>query len=46
MLQVEGQSDTYINNINFVGLFDIGDEEFTLGTERTVEVPETGEIKC
>ena len=33
-----------MNNINYVGMFDIGDEEFTLGKENTVEVPETGEI--
>ena len=45
MLQVGGHSDTYINNINFVGLFDIGDEEFTLGAEKTMNIPETGEIK-
>ena len=33
-----------MNNINFVGMYDIGDEEFTLGKEKTVEVPETGDI--
>ena len=33
-----------MNNVNFVGMYDIGDEEFTLGKEKTVEVPETGEI--
>merc|ERR1712008_441041 len=41
--KVEGHSDTYINNINFVGLFDFGDEEFTLGAEKTIDIPETGE---
>ena len=25
-------------------MYDIGDEEFTLGKEKTVEVPETGDI--
>ena len=38
------EEDTYVNNVNFVGMYDIGDEEFTLGKENTVEVPETGEI--
>ena len=33
-----------MNNINYVGMYDIGDEEFTLGKENTVEVPETGDI--
>ena len=33
-----------MNNINYVGMYDIGDEEFTLGKEKTVEVPETGNI--
>ena len=32
-----------MNNINFVGMYDVGDEEFILGKEKTVEVPETGE---
>ena len=32
-----------MNNINYVGMYDIGDEEFTLGKEKTVEVPETGD---
>ena len=32
-----------MNNINFVGMYDVGDEEFILGKENTVEVPETGE---
>ena len=38
------EEDTFVNNINFVGMYDIGDEEFTLGKEKTVEVPETGDI--
>ena len=33
-----------MNNIYYVGMYDIGDEEFTLGKENTVEVPETGDI--
>merc|ERR1719419_253238 len=39
----DGDEDTYVNNINYVGMYDIGDEEFTLGKEKTVEVPETGD---
>ena len=44
ILKQKDEEDTYVNNINYVGMFDIGDEEFTLGKENTVEVPETGEI--
>ena len=41
--QKDGEGGTYVNNINFVGMYDVGDEEFILGKENTVEVPETGE---
>ena len=44
VLNQKDEEDTYVNNVNFVGMYDIGDEEFTIGKENTVEVPETGEV--
>ena len=47
--QKDGEEDIFVNNINYVGIFDMGDEEFTIGKENTVEVPGTGDnldISC
>ena len=42
--QKDGEEDIFVNNINYVGIFDMGDEEFTIGKENTVEVPGTGDM--
>ena len=42
--QKDEEEDIFVNNINYVGIFDMGDEEFTIGKENTVEVPGTGDM--
>ena len=37
--------ETYNAGINYVGLYDMGDEDFVLGKSNTVTVPETGEFQ-